>query len=1044
MEKKFPNAESNYRFIENEKEILKLWEDGEFFKKLQQKNAGGKKYRFIDGPITANNPMGVHHAWGRTLKDVFLRYKGMNGYTSHYRNGFDGQGLWVEVEVEKELGFKTKKDIEAYGLDKFSDKCIERVVKYSGVIAEQSKRLGQWMDWDNSYYTYKDENITSIWAMLKKCRENGWIKEIYRPLPWCTRCGTSLSEHEMTGSYKEVEHEAVFFKLPVPELNSRILVWTTTPWTLSSNVALAVNPDLEYVMAKVEGEELPLIMSRGFFRTKFEGKGGEVVDSFPGTRLENLPYETCFPFMEKQKEVDHRIVLWEDVLDDEGSGIVHIAPGCGAEDFDLGNRVGLPIIMPIDEYGIFGEGFDFLSGKPAAEVAPLVFERLKADGKLFYTHKYKHSYPLCWRCKDQLLFRLVKAWAIDVEALRPKLIENAQKVQWYPAHEGKRMQDWLENMGDWNISRKRFYGLPLPFYPCEHCGELTVCGSREELRELAVDPAKVDALPHLHRPWIDEVEVRCPKCGKPVHRVPEVGDVWLDAGIVPFSTLKYFTDRDYWQEYFPAEYVIEMREQIRLWFYSLLFMSTVLVGEPPYEKVGTHGMVTAEDGSRFSKTGFMIKFDEAADKIGADASRYIFASSSPANDVRFGFKLGEEARRKLLAFWNLSSFFCTYAEIDRPEIAQPTDLSTLDVTDRFLLARVDSFITAATKAMEEYSVKDLISEFEKIVDDASNFYIRVNRRRFWKDGDTADKQNAYFCLYTAIKAITKVMAPVTPFITEYVWQNVILPCEPGEAESVHLSDWATPLNLIADEEIFSTVAAARNIISLGLKLRNEKQIKVRQPLSAVTVLRTADTEKAAAALERVILSELNILKLELADSMDSLNDNFATVNFKKAGALLKGDVNKVKDLVNALSDEDSSALAAAILAGGDVTVPGYDNPVSAEAFAVVQKPKAGVELCSEGELTLALHTTITPELKVDGLIRELVRQCQVCRKKAGFAVTDRIALSVETDDAEVAAAVTARAAFLESELLAKLAEVDAPEYTEALSDPAATVKMARI
>ena len=434
MQEKF---DTKYSFAENEKEILSFWKENDCFKKLKAKNEGGPKYRFIDGPITANNPMGIHHVWGRTLKDTFIKYHAMKGDDTHYRNGFDGQGLWVEVEVEKELGFKTKHDIEEYGLDKFTDKCIDRVKKFSGVITEQSQRLGQWMDWDNSYYTYTDENITGIWAFLKKCNEGGWIKQIYKPMPWCPRCGTSLSEHEMTGSYKEIEHEAVFFKLPLLKSNDYILVWTTTPWTLSANVALAVNKEMNYVRLHVEGEETNYITSETYYKQKFAGKDGvTLLDTFKGTELEGLEYETCFPEIAEQN-FTHKIVLWDEVTDTDGCGVVHIAPGCGAEDFALGEEIGLPKIIPVDEYGVFFDGFAFLSGLNAQECKELVFDELKKRNKLFYTHKFKHSYPVCWRCKREIIFRLVKEWAIAVDELRPRLIANAKKVRWEPAYQGK-------------------------------------------------------------------------------------------------------------------------------------------------------------------------------------------------------------------------------------------------------------------------------------------------------------------------------------------------------------------------------------------------------------------------------------------------------------------------------------------------------------------------------------------------------------------------------------------------------------------------------
>ncbi len=1028
MQDKF---DTKYSFVESEKEIIGFWKENDCFKKLKAKNAGGKKYRFIDGPITANNAMGIHHVWGRTLKDTFIKYHAMKGCDTHYRNGFDSQGLWVEVEVEKELGFKTKHDIEAYGLDKFTDKCIERVRKFSGVITEQSERLGQWMDWDNSYFTYTDENITGIWAFLKKCHEGGWIKQVYKPMPWCSRCGTSLSEHEMTGSYKEIEHEAVFFKLPIKGTKDYILVWTTTPWTLSANVALAVNPEMTYVRLHVEGEEANYITSANYFKQKFEGKEGvTLLATMSGKELEGLEYETCFPEMEEQNFA-HKIVLWDEVADDEGCGVVHIAPGCGAEDFALGESIGLPKIIPVDEYGIFYEGFSFLSGLDAQECRELVFEELKKRNKLFYTHKYKHSYPVCWRCKKEIIFRLGKEWAIAVDELRPRLIANANKVRWEPAYQGKRMLDWLENMSDWNISRKRFYGLPLPFYLCD-CGELTVVGSKEELYELATDKAKVDAIPHLHRPWIDDVQIACPKCGKPVTRVTQVGDVWLDAGIVPFSTLKYFSDKDYWKEYFPAEHVLEMKEQIRLWFYSMLFMSTVLVDEPPYERVSTHGMVVSEDGSRFSKTGFMIRFDEAADVIGADASRYIFASSSTSNDVRFGYTLGEEARRKLLAYWNLETFFATYADIDEAKVdISAIDVSKLSDIDRWLVIRTNGFIKEASKYMSDYSTREVIVAFEAFVNDISNFYIRVNRGRFWSTDAGEDKQNAYAVLFYAIKSITGIMAPIVPFITEAVWQRFIKRYSDETAISVFLSDYPTiPEHLdITDDKILADVDKARDMISLGLKLRNEKQIKIRQPLSVLYVSANEANHSAIQVFGSVIMSEMNVTEVRELSDASSLESNFLTVNFKVAGRVLKNRANEVKAYLAELDAATQQELANAVKAGQNVKLEALELEVEPDVFTLNSKPLDNVAIYTNNGEFIALDTTISEELQRAGILRDIVRQCQVFRKAAEFDVSDRINIEFKTESELIKSIIEEKQAQLEHDLLATFEAPSTVEYT---------------
>lgn len=1011
-------AEEKNFFIDLEHEILQLWEEEKYYDKLVAKNKGNKMFRFLDGPITANNPMGVHHAWGRSIKDIFIRYKSMRGYDCRRQNGFDSQGLWVEVEVEKQLGFKTKKDIEEYGMDKFTRQCVERVKHFSGIITEQSKRLGQWMDWDNSYYTNTDLNIQGIWHFLKVCDDNGWIKREYKPMPWCPRCGTSLSEHEMTGSYKLMTHNSVFFKLPLKEINSKILVWTTTPWTLSSNVALAVNPEIDYVEVKIKSDEKTLILAKNAIKYLGDDKL-EVVRALKGEELVGMHYDTCFPDIPAQAGIDHKVVAWEDVAADEGTGVVHIAPGCGVEDFELGERLGLPKVMPIDDMGIYLDGFGWMTGKDSHTVADEVFEHLKADNKLYKVEPHEHSYPVCWRCKSEVVFRLVPAWYIRTEELKPRLIKNANSVKWEPASNGKRMNDWLNNMGDWNISRKRYYGLPLPFYPCD-CGEVTVIGSKAELREKAVDPAMVDALPELHRPWVDEIKIKCPHCGKEVSRVSEIGDVWLDAGIVPYSTFGYFTDRKEWEKNFPAEWVTEMHEQVRLWFYSMLFMSTVLEDRAPYERVVTNSAVVAEDGSKFSKTGFMIKFDEAAEKIGADTVRYLYAGAPNTNDVRFGFNLGDEARRKMLSFWNIYTFFDTYAQIDKPVFTDyKPNKADMTATDKWLIVRTNEFIEKAQSYMDDYKVYLLIKDFEIFVDDISNWYIRTNRRRFWKTEDEQDKMIAYWTLFTALKACVQVMAPVIPFMTEYIWQKLIKVCEPNSAESVHLSDWPTVIEGFEDDGIIEETALARDVIAVAMRLRNEQQIKVRQPLNKLFICCESDKADKIKTFEKNILDELNIKNIEYISDANLLEDKYCAVNFKVAGAVLKQNVNKMKQTLENLSDADMKAVTEAVIAGGEVAVPGWDEKFDASVFAVNSKTKAGIVSAEFGtDSVLALDVVLTDDLLKDGAVRDIIRQCQLLRKEAGYQVEQHIAASINTADEFMLTALNEKKTYIANELLA--------------------------
>ena len=1011
-------------FIETEHEVLRFWEENDCFGKLREKNAGHTRFRFLDGPITANNPMGIHHAWGRSLKDIFIRYKAMQGYDCRYQNGFDAQGLWVEVEVEKELGFKTKRDIEEYGMDKFTKKCVERVKKFSGIITEQSKRLGQWMDWDNSYFTHTDKNIQGIWHFLQKCNENGWLRKEYKPMPWCPRCGTSLSEHEMTGSYKMMTHNSVFFKLPIVETGKKILVWTTTPWTLSSNVALAVNPEIDYVEVRIASDDATLICAKNAIKYLGDDKQ-EVLRMFKGDELVGLHFETCFPEFDAQAGIDHRIVAWEDVDAEEGTGVVHIAPGCGAEDFQLGVREGLAQVMPVDDSGIFLQGFGFMSGKDSHDIADEVFEELKQRNKLYKVEPHEHSYPVCWRCKHEVIFRLVPAWFIATEELKPRLIRAAESVRWEPDSNGKRMVDWLNNMGDWNISRKRYYGLPLPFYVCD-CGEVTVIGSKAELREKAVDPAKVDALPELHRPWVDDVMIVCPKCGKPVRRIAETGDVWLDAGIVPYSTFGYFDDKEEWKKNFPAEWVTEMREQVRLWFYSMLFMSVVLEDRAPYERVLSYNSVVAEDGSRFSKTGFMIRFDEAAEKIGADTVRYLYAGAPVANDVRFGYNLGDEARRKLLGFYNIYTFFDTYASIDKPCFDGYTpDKALFTPVDRWLMLRTDAYIRKATESYESYKTYTLVKEFESFVDDISNWYVRTNRRRFWKAEDADDKMIAYYTLFYALRACVQTMAPIIPFMTEGIWQRLVRKVMPSAPISVHLTDFPKPMDLFEDDGLTAQVAQVRDIIATAMRLRNEQQLKVRQPLAKLFVC--TEDPQAIRTFERSILDELNVKEVEYINDFSVLEEITLGVNFKAAGAVLKKDVNRFKAALENASADEMQAMAAAFKAGEAVAVPGFEGTFDPSLFVENRRTKAGVvsAQCADG-LDTALDVTLTDALRKEGAVRDVIRQCQLLRKEAGYSVEQRINAAVQTQDAFLLEALTEKKDHIAAELLAGELVINAP------------------
>lgn len=1037
MKKENPNPD----FIALEKEILDFWQKNDCFEKLRKKNQNGPRFRFLDGPITANNPMGIHHAWGRTLKDLYIRYNAMLGKSCQYQNGFDAQGLWVEVEVEKEIGVSNKKEILEYGLDKFTEKCIDRVNKFSSIITEQSKRLGQWMDWENSYYTNSDINITSIWYFLKKCHQNGWLIKSQRPMPWCPRCGTSLSEHEMSGSYKQVEHTSIYAKLPIHDSNDSIMVWTTTPWTLSSNVALAVNPDIEYLRVKVKSDSRNLIIGKDALG-KLKGDIETVLDSFKGNELVGKEYTTIFKDFECQ-QFTHKIVPWEDVDAKEGSGVVHIAPGCGAEDFDLGKKYGLKTICPINEEGKFLDGFGKLSNLLTTEVLPYVLEQMEEDGTLYKIEPITHSYPYCWRCKTEVVFKIVDEWYIHTKEIKPLMIEAAKTVNWEPDFAGKRMIDWLSNMGDWNISRKRFYGLPLPFYPCENCGHLTVVGSKEELIELSRNKS-LDGVPHLHRPYIDNIKIICPKCGAIVERIPEVGDCWLDAGITAFSTKKYFEDKEYFEKNFPSEMVLEMKEQIRLWFYSLLFMSVTITGKAPYENVVAHSSVINEEGGKFSKTGYMIQFDEAAEKIGADTIRYLFAAASIAGDVRFGYNLADEVRRKLLSFWNVYVFFNLYASLDNPDIASfKPDYNTFTHSDKWLIDRTNQFIDISQKSMQAYKTAALIKEFEQYTDDVSNWYIRINRKRFWKGEDKIDQMNAYWCLYHAIKTTIKILAPIVPFLADYIWQNCVREIEKDEEISVHLSRYSERIAMGGEENVLMQTEVARDIIATAQRMRNEAQIKVKQPLNTLYLILSDEDKQNATPLLDIIKEELNIKEIEFAKSLDAFNDVFFTVNFREAGAKLKGEAQRLKKLVDALDTTGHNQLNQ-MYEKGSVDIGDFKG-LESVMFEKHFRPKQNFIIAEENRRALALDINLSPELIEEGFIRELIRQLQVMRKEADFAVEQRIVADIKTQDQMALRAIEKYKEKIKEDILAqKLEDTQDPKIqkTIIISDKKVEVKLA--
>ena len=1040
--------QSSLDYVKMEEGILKFWDDNQIFNKLKEKNKKtGKYFATLDGPITANYNMGLHHAYNRTFKDAMIKFEALSGYDQHYQNGFDGHGLSVEKKVEEALGLDSKKDIEKYGIDKFVQACMDSVKKYSASQTKSSIRLGQWMNWDDSYYTNSDSNITAIWYFLKKCHEKGWIQQSYRPTPWCTRCGTSIAENDMSGDdvYRDDTCQAIFFKCPIKNSNNDILVWTTTPWTLCANVAVAVNPEFDYNIVKIKSSDRNLIVMSSLMKV-LKDDVDKVIKTVKGSDLVGLSYETCFPELDEQ-QFEHKIVAWDEVDATEGAGAVHIAPGCGESDYDLGKSLNLKNIIPIDEAGLFYPNFGVLAGKNANsdETRDFIFEVLKERGKVYYTHKYTHRYPHCHRCKRPLVYRLITQWVIKMDEIRPELISAIDNVEFNPPFMKKRMLDWLNNMGDWSISRNRYYGLPLPFYKCKKCGELTVVGSLDELKALS-SSEEVDKMPHIHRPYIDNIKINCPHCGEKVERIKEVGDAWLDAGITPFSTKRYFTDKEFFNKNFPIECVIEGKEQIRLWFYSLLVMSVVLTGKAPYKRIGTTPMLLAQDGKKLSKSSpNNIPLDDAFKEIGADIIRYNFVATPLTSDVKFGRESCDEVKKKLLGLWNAYIFLNTYAYLDNPDLTNyKPDEEKLTFMDKWLITRVNEFTKSAQSAYQVQDFGSVAKDFENLVDELTNWYIRNNRRRFYKSENNYDTMNAYFCLNYAIKNICMVMFPIVPFISEYLWQNAVRELDKNAPLSVALHGYVVDEFTVKDFGYVEKTNKVRTIFTMASKLRNENQIKVKQPLKTMYINGNSLVADAVNLYRDIIESELNIKNVVIEHDNTIFNDEFLSLDFRRAGAQLKSNVQTVKQL---LLDADSKSMKTMVseYKTGIVNVGDFKD-LDSSLFILTTKPKQEYVIASEDDITVVLDITINRELMLEGLARELIRSAQVMRKEANFNVDDRIYIEFETTGEDLKEILSKFNDKIKSELLVKdIVKIDNPEYSQTveIADETITIKMKR-
>ncbi len=1180
-----PVTDSN--FVSGEHSVLRFWESQRIFDQLRQQNEGKPRWSFLDGPITANNPMGVHHAWGRTYKDTYQRFFAMRGHQLRYQNGFDCQGLWVEVEVEKQLGLGTRNAIAEFGLDRFVNECKRRVLKFAARQTEQSVRLGYWMDWDlpdqlrtlaenigsenevsvttptglqvsdsadriverlgnpawgGSYFTFSTENNETIWTFLKKCCSRGKIYQGHDVMPWSGRGGSAYSQMEIAEGRKLTTHKSVFVRFPLRDrgtTDSReyLLVWTTTPWTLTSNIACAVNPDLEYVQIRaardgavyyfakenLEFQRLATEFREGFGRPEwkwpeavpklrtlaqiFREQGGfEELGVIRGADMVGWEYDGPFDDLPAQQQAggvpidesnpdrsgvsSHRVIDGgrdsrgnANVVAGEGTGIVHIAPGCGDIDHRMGISLGLPVIAPLKEDGTYREEFADFAGLEAIapETAEKVFARLREKELLVSVEVYPHIYPHCWRTGDELVFRLVDEWFIRMD-WREEIKDVTRCIQWLPdTIDGQtRELEWLSNMGDWMISKKRFWGLALPIWVDQETGDFEVMGSLQELQERAVEGWDEFAGHSPHRPWIDKVQIRNPKTGNLMQRIPDVGNPWLDAGIVPFSTMGYNHDREEWQKWYPADLVTEcFPGQFRNWFYSMLSLSTMMrydeaetaEDKKPFHTLLGHRLVQNEQGQPMHKSdGTAIWFEEAAEQLGVDTMRWMYLAQNPAVDLRFGTRhpdqvvtletpqgpvretaegiptclvtsspADETRRRILIPLWNCYKFLVDYAVADgfvptqelRARAAGqsnlPADVSSRPEIDRWILSNLQSLTETAVQQMQNFNAPGFCQAAAEFIDDLSNWYIRLNRRRFWrsKDASDTDKLAAYETLYEVLVTLCRLLAPCMPFLTERMYQNLVLGRQPDTADangtdvpvSVHLCQFPDADQLLLDQALNTRMAAAQRIVRLGHKLREDCNLRVRQPLSELQYsCSTAETAAALETLTDVISEELNIRSVVRRENLDELVSYTYKPNLRTLGPRYGKLLKDLRAEIPEMSDDVLGPLRR----GESVTVSiaGQDVRLESDDVLISTRQAADWASADDADIQVAISTQLNPELLREGMSRDFVRQVQKLRKDADLNIQDRISISYSAADPEVVVMVQEWSDYICSETLA--------------------------
>ena len=1024
----YSKVSTDLNFVDREKEVVKFWNENDIFRKSMDIRKGGDTYTFYDGPPTANGKPHIGHVLTRVIKDMIPRYHAMKGAYVPRKAGRDTHGLPVELEVEKKLGLDGKEQIEKYGLEPFIKECKESVWQYKGMWEKFSDQVGFWADMEHPYVTYEDDYIESEWWALSEIWKKGLLYKGFKIVPYCPRCGTPLSSHEVAQGYKAVKERSAIARFKLKDKDEYILAWTTTPWTLPSNVGLCVNPSETYVKVHT-ADGYTYILAKALCEKVLGGEDAatapyEIIDEFSGQDMEGIEYEPLFKCAGdaalKQKKKAHYVVVDDYVTMEDGTGVVHQAPAFGEDDARVGRKYDMPLVQFVDEKGNMTEETPF-AGMFVKDADPEILKDLDMRGLLFSAPKFEHDYPFCWRCDTPLIYYARESWFIEMTRVRDDLVANNEKINWIPPSIGSgRFGEWIKNIQDWAVSRNRYWGTPLNIWECKDCGHRESIGSREELYKLSGNEKAKTV--ELHRPFIDEITCTCPECGKEMKRVSEVIDCWFDSGAMPFAQHHYpFENEDLFKEQFPASFISEAVDQTRGWFYSLHAISTLLFNEPCFENVIVLGLVLDEDGNKMSKSkGNAVDPFVALDTFGADAIRwYFYINSAPWLPNRFHDRAVVECQRKFMGtLWNTYAFYVLYANIDNFDAKDHNlDRDSLSVMDRWVLSRLQSTIKETDENLASYKIPEAAKALQAFVDDLSNWYVRRSRKRYWAKGMEQDKINAYMTLYTCLVDISKAAAPMIPFMTEEIYQNLVRTEGSNAPESIHLCDYPVPDESLIDKTLEKDMEDVLDMVVLGRAARNESGIKNRQPIGKMYV----KAKEMSDFYKQIILEELNVKSVEFSEDVRAFTTYTFKPQLKTVGPKFGKLLNKIRE---ALTNLDGNEAMDTLKDEGALkfNFDGSEVRLAEEDLLIEMSNKEGFVEQSDNAVTVVLDTNLTPELLEEGYVRELISKIQTMRKEAGFEVMDKIRISM-TGSEKLEEYLTENADFVKTETMASLIDL---------------------